>query len=366
MRTLAVILVATALAVTARADAVGPASQGSNSGANSVEPCPCLGDFNGDGQISTPDLIRFLGLFAGPCIRDIDLDRVPDGSDNCPRTANFDQADSDKDGVGDACDNCPLIPNPGQFDSDGNGVGDDCCITDSDCGPYPNGQAVCLSGQCFRECLPGWADCDQNPANGCETPLGTLADCAVCGDGCFLEGVEFACVAGACVQVGCAAGFSNCDGDITNGCEVDHATPQNSCTILPENLGVHCGDSLCGSGCPTSGPFAVAATRTGNRARWFKVRMNDCSPCGGTGELLQHFVRLDMPAGINYDLIVYTSCTKLKAVSTNEQNSSEEAVVTFSDREDQGDSRDYLIEVRYIEGQACDPWTLRLVTRPCP
>lgn len=38
---------------------------------------------------------------------DADADGVPDGTDNCPRTANRDQLDADGDHIGDSCDDCP-------------------------------------------------------------------------------------------------------------------------------------------------------------------------------------------------------------------------------------------------------------------
>lgn len=57
---------------------------------------------------------------------DIDGDGIPNASDNCPCTANPDQADSDHDGIGDACDNCPLKYNPQQEDFDHDGIGDVC------------------------------------------------------------------------------------------------------------------------------------------------------------------------------------------------------------------------------------------------
>ena len=55
---------------------------------------------------------------------DSDSDGIVDQSDNCPTTANANQADADNDGIGDACDNAPNTANSNQTDSDGDGVGD--------------------------------------------------------------------------------------------------------------------------------------------------------------------------------------------------------------------------------------------------
>jgi hypothetical protein len=57
---------------------------------------------------------------------DTDADGTPDGDDNCPNSANPDQADTDADGDGDVCDNCRTTSNPDQSDRDGDGVGDSC------------------------------------------------------------------------------------------------------------------------------------------------------------------------------------------------------------------------------------------------
>jgi len=46
--------------------------------------------------------------------RDVDNDGVVNESDNCPDSANTDQADADVDGIGDVCDNCPAAANADQ------------------------------------------------------------------------------------------------------------------------------------------------------------------------------------------------------------------------------------------------------------
>ena len=57
---------------------------------------------------------------------DTDFDGIPDSLDNCPLTANPNQADADGDGIGDVCDNCTLVPNTNQLDADGDGYGNLC------------------------------------------------------------------------------------------------------------------------------------------------------------------------------------------------------------------------------------------------
>ena len=57
---------------------------------------------------------------------DSDSDGINDSSDNCPSTANADQANADGDDYGDVCDNCPSISNNSQTNSDGDTLGDAC------------------------------------------------------------------------------------------------------------------------------------------------------------------------------------------------------------------------------------------------
>ncbi|CAM1338938.1 thrombospondin type 3 repeat-containing protein [Tenacibaculum aestuarii] len=86
----------------------------------------------------------FSGKFTFDPNGDADGDGVLNGNDNCPNTANSDQADIDNNGIGDVCqdtdgdgvldidDNCPNTANPNQTDIDNNGIGDACQDTDDD------------------------------------------------------------------------------------------------------------------------------------------------------------------------------------------------------------------------------------------
>ncbi|MDP3274133.1 MAG: FG-GAP-like repeat-containing protein [Deltaproteobacteria bacterium] len=153
-------------------------------------------------------------------------------------------------------------------------------------------RARCMAGFCqIRDaCMPNRGDCNNDATDGCETDLGTAANCGVCGtacvepspictmmagggptgfrcgtgcvaptaDRCASRCVDFqtdsrncgscgtvcptaingtgACVAGRCAVM-CNPGFGDCDGLATNGCE----TSTNTSTV-------HCG--TCGNVCP--------------------------------------------------------------------------------------------------------------------
>jgi hypothetical protein len=72
-----------------------------------------------------------------------------------------------------------------------------------------------------------FGNCDGNPTNGCETPLNTLTDCGACGTICDLPATNENCAGGTCVPGTCPAGFADCDGNPTNGCEAQLDTVLN-------------------------------------------------------------------------------------------------------------------------------------------
>jgi hypothetical protein len=97
-------------------------------------------------------------------------------------------------GCGGSCGGCPL----GEVCSLGACVNScrDTCLSlkhecDEVCGEKcgscfnQHGSNSCLNGLCQPLCSSGYGDCDQNRTNGCETQLGTITNCASCGNVCI-------------------------------------------------------------------------------------------------------------------------------------------------------------------------------------
>jgi hypothetical protein len=63
-----------------------------------------------------------------------------------------------------------------------------------------NATAACVAGACaVGTCNAGFADCDGDAANGCETtPADDVANCGACGHACALANATPVCAAGAC------------------------------------------------------------------------------------------------------------------------------------------------------------------------
>jgi hypothetical protein len=138
-------------------------------------------------------------------------------------------------GVADGCETS-LLTDP-----------DHCGSCTAPCATVPNATRACAAGSCaIGACNFGFDDCDKTVADGCETRLATDANnCGTCGNVCPNppHGVA-GCTGSACGLGACNAGWSDCDGNAANGCELDTSIDANNCG----GCGVKCGAGTCAAG----------------------------------------------------------------------------------------------------------------------
>lgn len=115
----------------------------------------------------------------------------------------------------------------------------------------PNVVARCANGRCeITRCAEGFADCDGMPANGCETDTRrNAANCGACGNACRAPNATPGCVEARCVVTTCNESWGNCDENPANGCETRLSCSPNHCG----SCGHRCDAALvcCGGQCRT-------------------------------------------------------------------------------------------------------------------
>jgi alpha-tubulin suppressor-like RCC1 family protein len=151
-----------------------------------------------------------------------------------------------------------------------------CGACGSVCPTRPRTTATCAAGRCGAAPDAGWGDCDGDVTNGAETSLATSAShCGACGRACAgAANTVPTCLAGACAAGPCAAGFADCDRNPANGCEVDLRSNASSC-------------GACGAACPAGGACAAGvcacpagATACAGVCRATATDAGHCGACG--------------------------------------------------------------------------------------
>jgi Collagen triple helix repeat (20 copies)/Stigma-specific protein, Stig1 len=139
--------------------------------------------------------------------------------------------ETDVDCGGGTCPQCPI----GEH-----------CANPGDCRPGNNYNPTCAGGICGMVCFGGFADCDQNPADGCEVALfSDVHNCGFCGNNCaFGPNSSPVCNGGSCGIV-CQPGFADCNQNRFDGCEVNILTDRNNCGACGNVCLFFCSNGTC-------------------------------------------------------------------------------------------------------------------------
>ena len=113
------------------------------------------------------------------------------------------------------CD--PAVPG---CDTDINTDPAHCGDCDQPCSLVDHATSTCTDQECGFDCIDGWGDCNDDPADGCETNTDSHnSHCGACGVPCEPgDHADASCGGGVCQQT-CVSGWWNCNGLPGDGCE---------------------------------------------------------------------------------------------------------------------------------------------------
>ncbi|KAG0563932.1 hypothetical protein M758_8G066500 [Ceratodon purpureus] len=116
----------------------------------------------------------------------------------------------------------------------------------------PYASTKCNNHKCEYTCNAGWENCNNDMKDGCETDVGSdVNNCGGCGMKCKdVPYATAACSASKC-EYTCEPGWANCNGDWEDGCETDISSDVNNCgdcaNVCPEPK-IWGGEAKCSDG----------------------------------------------------------------------------------------------------------------------
>jgi hypothetical protein len=133
---------------------------------------------------------------------------------------------------------------PSDFDSNNCGA----------CGHVCGATEVCFNGACQSVCANGLSLC----GTACADLATDVNNCGACSKKCNSTRANVACVSGVC-NITCRKSGANCDGDPSNGCEVDLDVDSKNCGA--------CGHDCLGGPC-MAGKCQPLVLATGEKTPW--------------------------------------------------------------------------------------------------
>jgi hypothetical protein len=145
------------------------------------------------------------------------------------------------------------------------------------CGTPPNGAAACILGACrLAQCNVGFADCDGNPSNGCEVnTTSDISNCGACNVVCTATNGSAACANGACRVTSCNTGYTLVNGTCQPVQQPQCNQPSDcgTSTVCQQHT---CIAGVCGTINSTAGTVCSAGSCSGNIA-------TSAATCNGAG-----------------------------------------------------------------------------------
>ena len=116
------------------------------------------------------------------------------------------------------------------------------------CTPVPHATVGCVSNACaILSCNAGFLNCNGTYSDGCETDATSVSTCGSCTNSCFVANGTAACSGGSCTVASCNFGFGNCGGGVCTPLNtVSHCgTCGNTCGAVPNATVVACQAGAC-------------------------------------------------------------------------------------------------------------------------